>query len=366
MLLIVASSGRMLAEAAHEAGLQAVVVDLFADSDTRRHAVEVRHAPSLALRCVAPMLDELKKRHRIARAVYGSGLECHPETLAYLHRHFRLLGNSPDVFLMLRRKAEFFAALGALDIPFPKVAFTPPAGESWLVKPMQGQGGVGIHRFDAGRPVGPDVYWQKYQSGVPGSVLFLADRRRASVVGFNRQFTINLGPGLEFAFSGLINHSTLSADQQAQVSGWARRCTRAFGLRGLNSLDFIHDGAHVYALEINPRPSASMQLYDGMLARHIEACGGVLPAASAQQGFSGLQIVYATGDARVAEDFVWPEGARDIPDGGAVCRGGQPLCTLFAQGDAPQCVLAALAGGRQHIFNQLYKVQCDGISSECE
>jgi predicted ATP-grasp superfamily ATP-dependent carboligase len=355
-LLIIAGSGRMLAQAACHAGLKALVIDLYADLDTRQYALEVCRLPSLAIEHVAPVLDDLAGRYRVGRAVYGSGLEPYPETLDYLGQRMTLLGNAPAVFRRLQNKAGFFAALADLQIPFPEVSFVAPAADGWLVKPMQGQGGLGIRRYSPGS-VDHGGYWQKFQAGAPGSVLFLADTRRVSVVGFHTQFNAGLSAGLEFAFSGLINHSILSAGQKSRLAGWLSRCVRAFALKGLNALDFIQDGERIYVLEINPRPSASMQLYDGVLARHMAACEGALPAAlPAQEGFAGFRIVYADKDLRIPEGLVWPEWAMDRPGTGALCHAGQPVCSVISRSSQPERVEAELASRQQQIFNQLIKV----------
>lgn len=350
----------MLAEAAYKAGFQAVVLDLYADLDTRRYAVEVCRLRSLAIEHSAPILDALNGRYGISRAIYGSGLEYYHETLDYLCQRFAVLGNTPAVFRSLQNKAEFFATLGALNIPFPEVSFTSPdAGCDWLVKAMRGQGGMEARRYRVNCEIDlVDVYWQRFQSGTPGSVLFLADGKNAGVIGFNTQFTIQLNAGLEFVFSGLINHSILSARQREQISGWLNRCVQAFALKGLNSLDFIQDGEQTYVLEINPRPSASMQLYDDLLTRHVAACQGILPGSLLKQkGFTGFRVVYAEADLRIPDNFDWPDWAMDRPGAGFVCRSGQPVCSIMACRDEPRQVLAELAVRQQQIFNQLNKVQ---------
>jgi predicted ATP-grasp superfamily ATP-dependent carboligase len=348
----------MLAEAANKAGFKALVIDLYADLDTWFYAVEVRRVPSLAIGHVAPILDDLMAQYKVGRVVYGSGLEYYPETLDYLDQRMTILGNAPAVFRNLQDKAEFFAVLAELEIPFPAVSFImPDVGNDWLIKPIQGQGGLGICRSYRNDAVDQGVYWQKFQLGTPGSVLFLADMKEACLIGFNTQFNVQLSASLEFVFSGLINHSLLSRRQRVLISGWLARCVQAFGLKGLNSLDFIHDGERVYVLEINPRPSASMQLYGNLLAWHMAACHGKLPGNwPKQKSFTGFHILYADKDLRIPDHFVWPDWARDRPKAGEVCGIGQPLCTVMARRDTPEQVKAELAARQQQIFNQLTKV----------
>ncbi len=117
------------------------------------------------------------------------------------------------------------------------------------------------------------VYWQKFQAGTQHSVLFLADGQQVQVVGFNTQWSVSLSETQEFVFSGVINSTDLPDKHKAVITGWLKQMVPVFALRGLNSLDFIHADDCSYVLEINPRPSASMQLYEGdLLIRHIQAC----------------------------------------------------------------------------------------------
>jgi methenyltetrahydromethanopterin cyclohydrolase len=362
-VLIIASSGRMLAEAAAKAGLKPLVIDLYADLDTRSYAVAVRQVASLTREHIAPALADLIDRYGVQHFIYGSGFENHPESLIYLNEHLTLSGNTPDVFVRLQNKAEFFSVLDALNIPYPGISFkAPDRSDNWLVKPMQGQGGVGIKRYDPQYQSASGSYWQKFQSGTPHSVLFLADGQQAQVVGFNRQWTVGIGENSEFIFSGLMNHCDLAKEQKALVADWLTKCVRSFALKGLNSLDFIHDGEQSHVLEINPRPSASMQLYDDLLIRHIAASQGVLTDyLQPSSDFRAYQIVYAPLDLRIPARFEWPEWSMDRPKAGVRCRKGQPLCSIIAHQNGSQVVLEQLAIRQQQLINQMIKVQLHGI-----
>ncbi|HSN23574.1 MAG TPA: ATP-grasp domain-containing protein, partial [Methylomicrobium sp.] len=356
-LLIIASSGRMLSEAARKAGLKALVIDLYADLDTRHFALGVRRVLSLAVEHVAPALDELIGRYGVDQFIYGSGLEDHLETLGYLDTRMTVLGNDPDVFRRVQNKGDFFAVLSELKISFPQVSFNAPETAcDWLIKPIRGAGGAGVCRYDSGRKVPENVYWQRFQAGTPCSALFLANARDVRVIGFNTQFTVQMSDGLEFAFCGLINHSNLSRGLQSLISDWLEQCVQSFALKGLNSLDFIHDGEQVYVLEINPRPSASMQLYGNLLALHVDACRGVLPdTLPEQRGFAGFLVLYTDANLYIPNDFDWPAWVRDRPEAGELCKPGQPVCSIIAGRKDPQEVWDVLAARRKHIFNQLTK-----------
>lgn len=368
-LLIVANSARMLAQAANKAGLKPLVIDLFADLDTQSYAKAFRKIPSLAEEHLAPALDDLVDHYGVSHVIYGSGFENNPDSLRYLGSRVLILGNDPGTFIRLQDKPAFFSALDKLNIPYPAVCFNAPedCDGYWLIKPMQGQGGVGIQRYHENHTALTSVYWQQYQAGTQHSVLFLADGQTAQVIGFNTQWSVNLNSDQEFVFSGIINSSNLRDEHKQRIVVWLGKMVPVFGLKGLNSLDFIQGGDCTYILEINPRPSASMQLYDeDLLVRHIQASrGGTLGTGrlpsqaqirSPQQAdYSGYQIVYAEQDCIIPDFFSWPDGCMDLPESGNMCRAGQPICSIIAHAKKPQHVLDQLLIKQQIIVINLIR-----------
>jgi methenyltetrahydromethanopterin cyclohydrolase len=343
-ILIIASSGRMLAQAAKNAGLKALVIDLFADLDTQRYAEDVKKIPSLAETHLIPEVDYFTERYAVTQFIYGSGFEYYPESLRYLSGRLRVLGNLPKVFIKLHDKSAFFSSLEKLNIPYPEVRFTAPNSSGvWLVKPMQGQGGLGIKRYHPQDCTESAVYWQAYQAGAPHSVLFLADGKGAQVIGFNSQWAVSLSKNQEFIFSGVINSCDLLIEQKALITDWLKKLVPEFGLKGLNSLDFIQAGDKIRVLEINPRPSASMQLYDAdLLNRHIKACQGKLTGYPSQAAYKGYQVIYAERDIIIPNGFAWPDGCMDLPESGVMCRKGQPICSIIAHQNGAQAVMNEL------------------------
>jgi methenyltetrahydromethanopterin cyclohydrolase len=374
-VLIVAGSGRMLAQAAKHAGLKPLVVDLFADLDTQGYAEDFRQIKSLAEHDLAPAVDHFIERYAVTHVIYGSGFECHPESLFYLSSRLIMLGNDPDVFARQFDKSAFFSTLDQLNIPHPEVAFSAPdCAGSWLLKPMQGQGGFGIKRYQADDDAAASVYWQKFLAGTPYSVLFLADGEQIQVIGFNSQWSVRLSETQEFVFSGVANSCALPDAHKAKITGRLKQMVPVFGLKGLNSLDFIHADDCSYVLEINPRPSASMQLYDrDLLVRHIQACSGAQSfgreslaycAASQDCHSTGYQVVYAEHDLIIPDHFEWPPWCMDLPKSGNMCRAGQPLCSIIAHQKNLQSVVEQLLTKQQLIISKLKGFDRHGIYSQ--
>ena len=347
--------------------MKPLVIDLYNDQDTQFYAEEAQQIPVLSAAYLLPALDYLIKRYPVDYVVYGSGFEQHLDSLRCINDRLTLWGNQPDVVAKLHDKPAFFSLLEALNIPHPEVSFVrPEQKEGWLLKPMRGQGGIGICRFRLDHYYKSEVYWQKYQAGVPHSVLFLADGKHGQIVGFNRQWTTALNGTDEFIFSGIINSTELSLEQKNQISVWLDKLVSELSLKGLNSLDFIQHEQTSYVLEINPRPPASMQLYDAdLLVRHIKACNGeLLEYEMLQDGFTAYQIVYAQQNTQIPDGFAWPEQVVDIPMANSIIATGQPICSMITYGKEPQQVLEQLQIKQSLITHSLNRFQTHGIQCQ--
>ncbi|MDD2864740.1 MAG: methenyltetrahydromethanopterin cyclohydrolase, partial [Methylococcales bacterium] len=322
--LIIATSGRMLAQAAKNEGFAMLVIDCFADVDTFNYAKKVIRVDSLTIENLTFALSQLN-HFQIAGVVYGSGFENHVESLYFLEKHFVLAGNSAAIFEQVQDKREFFSALDDLKIPYPQTRFSTPKNSTiWLTKPLMGQGGVGINSQKT------EIYWQQFCGGKSGSVLFL----NSEIVGFNTQWTYG-----DFLFAGISNHSDLSDFQKKQLGLWVQELATHFNLRGLNSLDFIHNENEIFVLEINPRPSASMQLYDlPCFSLHIELTNSI----TAQIDFSAYQIIYAPHSLIIPQNFNWSKNCHDLPQNGVIIRKNSPICSMIARGMQPEAVLKIL------------------------
>ena len=124
----------------------------------------------------------------------------------------------------------------------------------------------------------------------------------------------------------------------------ARSVTAEFALVGLNGIDFIVRDGIPYALEINPRWSASMELVEraygvSMFGIHAAACvNGVLPAFDLKQArrrrrTMGKAIVFAREalTAGATHRFLDDEMVKDIPRPGDHISVGEPICTVFEE-----------------------------------
>lgn len=350
-LLVVALSGRALASSARRGGYPVVVLDLYNDVDTRSCAVQTRRVPGTASEFDREAL--LSIAHEFARAtsglVAGAGFEAAPALIEQLADGSPLYGNSPEVVARVKEPDIFFALLDALDIPHPETSCTPPREpEGWLVKRTGGQGGTHIRPAAPGMTTDPGHYFQRYQPGCSASVLFLADGIQARIVGFNEQFSPDVN-GARYWYSGAINRAELAPILETEIGLKLNALVRATGLIGLNSLDFLIQGSRYSVLEVNPRPSATMDLHDadhpsGLFHLHLLACQGRLPERMPDSGtVRAHAVVYAAQLLSIPAWFRFPAWCSDLPEAGSHFEQGAPVCMVHASGSSVAEVKRLLA-----------------------
>jgi predicted ATP-grasp superfamily ATP-dependent carboligase len=337
--LLAAVCARALAGSAVRAGLPVVALDLFDDADTRQATIASRRvAAGRALKFARKRLiaaaDELAPAHACAGVVYGSGFEAEPALLAALSANRKLYGNTPDTLGLVKRPASFFGLLDRCSIPHPEVSLKKPArAAGWLAKRTGGAGGVHVRWAERLSKAGE--YYQRYETGKPMSALFLADGKSARVIGFSEQW-MREAP-YSFCFGGAASHADLPQAVRSRVEDAIARLTVQAGVVGLNGLDFLVRGETFSVLELNPRPTSTLDLYDadysqGLFYWHLRACEGVLPVSSSSPNrIRAHSIVFAVRPTRVATGMRWPAWVTDRPRPGAMIWTGAPICTVHAE-----------------------------------
>ncbi len=337
-LLVVSASGRALAQSAARAGMPVVVLDLFNDLDLRAFAVSSQSVAGGNGKFDSRRLLAAAQKHcppeSCAGLVYGSGLEGRSGLLERLSKGRKLFGNRPETVAVLKDPARFFPLLDSLDIAHPVVRLDPPADVAgWLVKRTGGAGGAHVRQARPRHRARANRYFQRFHPGRTLSVLFAADGRRAQVIGFNEQWTAGIRHCAPYCYGGAVSQASLSQKTQRRIAGMLDGLVMDTGLVGLNGLDFILAGETTLVLEVNPRPTATIDLYDadvegGMLALHLRACRGEMPKISAASVARAHAIVYAAVALRVPVGIEWPEWCTDLPEGGSVIPMGAPVCSV--------------------------------------
>ena len=346
VLIIAAISSRAYVQAAVDAGFTVIAIDAFCDVDTQKMAlkmllVKVENGQFIAKDFYAA-LATLDLSNALGLCI-GAGFEASPVMLHYLaklSRQILLIANQANTIENIKNPSRFFAFCDTVNMCYPVTQLTRPASTiGWLQKQIGGSGGAHIKAVLPLELVqNTAVYYQKLQAGTPYSCLFLADTKHAQVIGFNEQWC-NASPEdssvLPYRFGGAVSHAELEESIKNCIIDFITKATLDFGLKGINSCDFLLHQNTIYMLEINPRLSASLQLVQAkkgnLFAAHVQACMEELKVwPTIEKKSRAMHIIYANKTAHVPPDMDWPDWVSDIPQPNSEIPAGAPICTVIA------------------------------------
>lgn len=368
-VLIAGVSTRAIAESAARAGFNVTALDAFADLD-QHPAVRALSIPRDAAGAGEARALALAGRDLECDAVsYVSNFENDPRAVEMLASGRALWGNSPSTLAHVRDPRLVAAALARAGDKAP-VVHVPTQSASldsldghWLVKPVASGGGRHVRVWSRGTRVPHGCYLQEFIEGTPGSVVFVAAGGCAVPLGLSRQLTGERAFGAtRYQYCGNI---LTSPDEilVERVSSLARTIAREFDVIGVNGVDFVERDGVPYAIEVNPRWSASMELVEqaygvSMFGVHAAACAeGRLPEfdlSHARRGVGafGKAVVFARHAIEIGETREWlaDSRVRDVPHTHEKIPAGGPICTVYAAGrDAAECH-AALVRRAEEIY----------------
>jgi predicted ATP-grasp superfamily ATP-dependent carboligase len=302
--------------------------------------------------------------------MYTGALENHPRLIKKLAALRPLYGNPAAVVTRVRDPfavARVFANAGLPALQPCSGNQPPPRDGQWLIKPRRSAGGRGIQIWDnsaqapqAGRR--DPWYFQQRARGEPHSALYLATSAQTVLIGVSRQLIgeprLSAGP---FAYCGSIGPVAVGESLQRQIVCCGRVIGSEFGLRGLFGIDFMVDDAVAWLTEVNPRYTASVEVFESalgisLLGDHVKASAEFDDPVRSQEIADGLQgrldaarrssggrkcgkaVIYAPFTLRAPglTEFGNFEGISDHrariadrPRPGTVIPARAPLCTLL-------------------------------------
>jgi predicted ATP-grasp superfamily ATP-dependent carboligase len=356
---VVSVSARMLAELGVRAGHDIVALDRFGDLDLQRLCPSVSVLRDLGGRGGMAALVQAADEIAAPSVIYGAGLENQPGLVARLASGRRLLGCTRETLVRVRDPGALGASLRAAGLAYPltfDAADAPRrAGRSrrWLRKPVRGGGGRGVREWRGGTLDGA-VMVQERISGLACSAAAVADGRSAALLGVSEQLVGERWLGARgFAWCGNVVPPRLGPTERLALASEARaicaHLASAFALRGLFGVDLVWDGERAWVVEVNPRPTGSLECIEAahdvdVFGAHLDGCAGRLPPnAPGACRSAGKAVVFATRDVRVGDTGGWPaRGIRDVPHPHERIAAGHPICTLVSVQESPEAVRADL------------------------
>ncbi len=406
MLLLVGVSVRALMESAAASGYKVIGIDIFGDVDALWHGKAMR-LKDLGQGQTVKNLLEAAKKIPCSGLVYSSGPENTPDELEFWEKCGLLYGNEGSVLRKVRNPRELKRCVEKNGLRMPPFFSVDEWNESvkkgrWLLKALNRGSCHGIVELPAKLKGVPDYLLglnrfsphivQKYVEGISASATFLANGQEALVVGTSRQLINRDGGDGLFYYKGNIVPLDVGEILNfelfiTKINELARCLTLCFGLKGINTVDFILNSEGIWVLEVNPRWSASVELIEKYLGKslfndHLKVCkGGRVPGfskiASANESrpcqalnvnkdrkkYIGKMLVIAertlvTGTMKDESlRYLYEQGIRDIPRSAITIEEGQPICTVLARGITERDCLGRLKEKSQIVSrfcNQYY------------
>ncbi len=337
-LIIAATSARAYTKAACASGDEVITLDAFADADLNSIASETYQ---VKIQDWQIEIDDFKRQFvkidftNVHGFCYGSLFDAVPELLNWVATKVPIIGNSAET-LKKAKSFSFFELLDTLDIVHPKVSLDyPQAPDRWLSKSVGGCGGTHVKlakEYDLGD------YFQKEIIGEPVSMLFVANGKETQLVGFNRQL---VAPtiGLPYRYAGAVGSLQLPDSVVKAFCNAAKKLTNAMGLLGINSLDAVLHDETLSILELNPRLSASFELYPNLWDVHLQACNGILTSLPISNSTHAKLTIFADEDIVIDRGFAWPNWTADLPNQDLARNRilkDTPICTVLAEAETAE------------------------------
>ncbi len=354
---------RAYAQAAVACGHAVIALDAFIDTDTKRVSEQ-----AFKLNMLGWQLDEAAFKRvfsdlelsEVEGFLYGSLFDATPELLDWIAARVQIIGNPPEV-LKKAKAFSFFDLLDDLKIRYPEVRLEKPVEtKHWLCKQIGGSGGM--HVRPASRNMTAD-YYQREVIGEPVSMLFVADGKEMQSIGFNRQL-VAPAPELPYRFAGAVSGVQLPLAVEQVFCESARKLTVELGLRGICSLDGVLDGETLWVLELNPRLSATFDLYQNahpnLFEAHMQGCKGELPEVQQYKSSCAQVILYADDALVLPLDFAWPAWAINIPpveefSSRVEIKNNAPICSVRAEAETAELAFAQVMQSAKKLKEMMYE-----------
>lgn len=370
-ITIVGASARAAAFSAARAGFSVRAADVFADVDLRQvaDAVQVEDYPAgLGLVLAGPSSGPW---------MYTGAVENYPELVASWQQQRPLWGNSAEVLTRVRSPQAVAAALRAAGLPAPDVSLSPdglPRNDSWLCKSLRSAGGMRVAAWNGRRAAScwQGCYFQQFIPGTACAAVYVAAAGSAALLGITRQLIGERWTGAsEFNYCGSWGPWPCTSEVSDAFRKIGNVLASTFGLIGLLGVDAVVNDDGVWAIEVNPRYTASIEVLERScrfraIDLHAAAClGGRLPQDSSTVDVvsSGKVVLYSSKALCIPTDSdaawlqpgrsTWPAWA-DIPAPGTAIAAGMPLVT-------------ALNSARdEHTLQQLLRTQAAQVWHDLE
>ena len=216
--------------------------------------------------------------------------------------------------------------------------------EKFIIKPIEGSGGMGIQNIDQIDPDAEihDSILQEIVEGRDVSASVLSTGDEATAILTSEQLIGNnwLGQKESYGYCGNIvpfiektslnTHSNIKHFEEV-----AAEVVKDLKLIGSNGVDMILKNGEIYVIEVNPRIQGTYEAVEAALGinmgkAHIMACRGELIEIPSPKMFAIKMIVFTRQRSIVGDLNI--EGVNDIPARNVIIEEGEPVATVLSSG----------------------------------
>ncbi|MDD4127355.1 MAG: ATP-grasp domain-containing protein [Methanomicrobium sp.] len=344
-VLVAGFTTRHVASSAYNAGYKVYAVDNFCDIDLKQIAVSCTSFDELSE--IPGIIEELDEKENFDFIVVTSGAE----NIEVKKGISGTNSKTASFFLDKKNIQNFFESN---NIPVPGIA--DENEYPVIIKPCVGAGGWRNKKVQNSfeekewAELWPDVPYirQKIAEGVPCSVSCISDGKNAVAVSFNEQFLRGGSGDKSYGFAGAI--TPFSHPLEDDIIKTAERAVALSGCVGSVGVDFIVSDDEFYAIEINPRFQATMDIVESsyginLFCAHIDACNGVLPQSFKREAhcYTARKVLFADREIVVPENLKeFHQKIADIPCIGTLVEEGSALLSVYGTGSTRESALESL------------------------
>ncbi len=339
-VILIGASVRALATSARRAGDDPLCVDLFRDADLVAHHPDAIHCPLDQYPHGFPAILETLPPLPV---IYGGGFENYPDVIEAISRRHHLWGNPAGVLRRVRDPFVLADRYAQCHERFPRVTRHHPGGNParWLKKRYASSAGRGVTHTTPTDVAGPEHYFQVRVPGRPLSGAYFSDGT-AFRIGVSEQLIgcdwLNAKP---YWYCGNVGPLSITDTVLRDMDFIARVAAESFNVRGCFGIDVILNGKFVHLIEINPRYTASNELYErywpdwAILRSHkVGFFGGItkykpLPLRDECLGKAIWHTPFPCRATYHPEDLPQDTYA-DLPHHGQAFGANEPFVTMFA------------------------------------
>ncbi|MBN2733594.1 MAG: ATP-grasp domain-containing protein [Methanomicrobiaceae archaeon] len=344
-VLVAGFSTRHVARSAYNAGYEVFAVDNFCDNDLIEITKLCTSFEEIAE--IPGIVDKLNEKENFDIIVSTSGAED-------IITKKDICGTDPKIASFFLNKKNIQNFFESNNIPVPKIA--EDGQYPVIIKPCCGAGGWKNKKAEN---ISDENEWTKLWpgepyirqvpvEGIPCSVSCIADGSNARAVSFNEQF-IRGGTGEKsYGFSGAV--TPFNHPLEDEIIKTAETAAALSGCKGSVGIDFIAGDNKFWAIEINPRFQATMDIVElsygiNIFSAHVDACKGILPPVYEKktEHYTARKVIFADRDITVKEDLgKLYQDIADIPQTGTSIEEGSAFLSVYGKGSTRESALESL------------------------